>query len=213
MDEKLFYPRLFVLVMLLWIGSYVLNMYSAYYMVTLYKRIDNFENAINCNTTILEDTRNNIYDTSRIDGIGGNILFSIGVIYILWHSLKFMDDIIPKIKVFWKHLLFLFGLALDVTGIGLMATGFSNYGGKNPQDGTAYHTSGLFGILIGSILVICYGIQEENKIKKLEYMKEPNEELNKEPEKDKETENITESKEENKTTNTQDEKKELPDLV
>jgi hypothetical protein len=123
--------------------------------------------------TIIQDTRKNIYETSRLDGMGGNIIFSIGVVYIMWHSFKYMDDVVPKFKKFWQHIFFLLGLALDITGIGLTATGFSKYGGANPQEGTAYHTSGLFGILVGSILVIYSGVQEENNLRILENMKEP----------------------------------------
>jgi hypothetical protein len=162
MNLDKFYSRLFGIAIVLWVASYVLNLYAAYYMVAIYKDMDNDMQNGNYTKAALTIVRNNVYETSRVEGIGGNIIFSIGVIYIMWHSFKYMDDLVPKLRHPCTNFFFLLGLALDVTGISLSATGFSKYGGSNPQEGTAYHTSGLFAILLGSFLVIRAGLREEN---------------------------------------------------
>lgn len=171
MNKKTFFPRLFNLVILLWIGSYVLNQDGAYKMVQVNRRLDKFISSGNWTLAAMQEARNDVYDLSRVLGVWGNVIFSVGTGYISWHSFKYMDDILPKLQNFCANIFFLLGLVIDATGIGLLATGFSKYGGANVQDGTAYHTSGLVGVLIGSILIIYDGYHQEETAKKLAKIK------------------------------------------
>jgi hypothetical protein len=172
MNVKRFQAQLFGITMVCWIASEVLIMYGCYYMVSVYKQVDADMAKIRNDTSIpavivtkvLEPMmlgRARIYNTTRILGIWGNVVLAVGVVFVLAHSFKYFDDYIKRFMNCCDHIWFIVGLLFDALWAALAATTFVYWGSDRSQEGTAFATASLIALLIGSICIIKYGIDEE----------------------------------------------------
>jgi hypothetical protein len=170
MNVKRFQAQLFGITMVCWIASEVLIMYGCYYMVSVYKQVDADMAKIRNDTSIpavivtkvLEPMmlgRARIYNTTRILGIWGNVVLAVGVVFVLAHSFKYFDDYIKRFMNCCDHIIV--GLLFDALWAALAATTFVYWGSDRSQEGTAFATASLIALLIGSICIIKYGIDEE----------------------------------------------------
>ena len=149
-----------------WAASISLGFYGTFRMAGLVRDASRIISRTN-DTGIIPDItslHDEIYKASRVEGVGTDAIFSVLCLYILLCSFPYFTDWSTRFRGLCGHKLFWFGLALDITGIILCFNGFSQYGGNNPQNGTAYISSGMTCIAIGSYSIIYRYEKDEQSV-------------------------------------------------
>jgi hypothetical protein len=149
--------HLAVIATLCWAASMGLSFFGTFKMAQLVKTTDEVINRVANNTQLwvdLTDIKNDIYTASRVEGIGTDVIFLIICMYIFGNSLQYIKNWLERASACTGHKLFWFALILDLVGFGACFEGFAQYGGQNPQNATAFISSGMALVAFASWLII-----------------------------------------------------------
>ncbi len=148
--------HLAILSVVCWAASIVLAFYATFEMAALVRDVKAIRAKTN-DTSIqgdLADLQAGIYKASRVEGIGTDVIFGIICLYILGNSFKYYTDWSARFYGACAHKAFWGGLGLVLAGAGCCFAGFDQLGGENPQLATAWISSGMTSLAIGSFLII-----------------------------------------------------------